>query len=159
MKTVQDSTRRDVLAWSGCLASGAAFVSLLPAVAGRASPEAMQALVRRIVGEAPLQPGKVKLDIPPLVENGSAVPLTVSVESPMTEAEYVKAIHIVNEKNPQPHVIAVTLRPRAGRAQLATRIKLADSQRVTAIVELNDGSFWSGSTDVVVTLAACVENL
>jgi sulfur-oxidizing protein SoxY len=159
MKTVQDYTRRDVLARTGHLASGAAFVSLLPVVAGRASPEAMQALVRSIVGEAPLQLGKVNLDIPPLVENGNAVPLTVSIESPMTESEHVKAIHIINEKNPQPHVIAVTLGPRAGKAQLATRIKLADSQRVTAIAELNDGSFWSGSTDVVVTLAACVESL
>ena len=144
---------------SGQIAAGAAFVSLLPIMPGRATPEAMQALVRGIVGEAKLQAGKVRLDIPPLVENGNAVPVTVSVDSPMTAAEHVKAIHLVNEKNPQPHVIAVTLGPRAGKARLSTRIKLADSQKVTAIAELSDGSFWSGSADVVVTLAACVENL
>jgi sulfur-oxidizing protein SoxY len=119
----------------------------------------MQELIRKIVGEASLQSGKVKLDLPPLVENGNVVPLTVSVDSPMTDADHVKAIHIVNEKNPQPHVISASLGPRAGRASVSTRIKLADSQQVTAIAELSDGTFWSASADVVVTIAACVEDL
>ena len=132
---------------------------LLPRSPGRASPQASQELIRSIVGDASLQPGRVNLDVPPLVENGNTVPLTVSADSPMTEADHVKAIHIVNEKNPQPHVISVTLGRHAGKAQLATRIKLADSQRITAIAEFNDGSFWSASADVVVTLAACVEDL
>jgi sulfur-oxidizing protein SoxY len=151
--------RRSFLIQSGKLAAGAALVCLLPASPGRASPQASQELIRSIVGDASLQPGRVNLDVPPLVENGNTVPLTVSVDSPMTEADHVKAIHIVNEKNPQPHVISVTLGRQAGKAQLATRIKLADSQRITAIAEFNDGSFWSGSADVVVTLAACVEDL
>jgi sulfur-oxidizing protein SoxY len=153
------SSRRAFLASSGQVAAGAALVSLVPTIPGRASPQAMQELVRSIIGEANLQPGKVKLEVPPLVENGNTVPLTVSVDSPMTEADHVKAVHIVNEKNPQPHVISVTFGPRAGKAQLSTRIKLNDSQRLTAITELSDGSFWSGTADVVVTLAACVENL
>ncbi len=131
----------------------------LPASLGRASPQAMQELIRSIAGESTVRPGKVRLDVPPLVENGNTVPLTVSVDSPITEADHVKAIHIVNEKNPQPHVISVTLGPRAGKAQLSIRIKLADSQQVTAIAEMSNGSFWSGSADVVVTLAACVEDL
>jgi sulfur-oxidizing protein SoxY len=151
--------RRSFLIQSGQWAAGAALVSLLPATLGRASPQAMQELIRSIVGEASLQPGRVNLTVPPLVENGNTVPLTVSVDSPMTEADHVKAIHIVNEKNPQPHVISVTLGRHAGKAQLATRIKLADSQRITAIAEISDGSFCSGSADVVVTLAACVEDL
>ena len=119
----------------------------------------MQEAIRQIVGEGALQHGRVKLDVPPLVENGNAVPLTVSVESPMTEADHVKAVHIVNEKNPQPHVISVTLGPRAGRASLSTRIKLADSQQVVAVAEMSDGSFWSESAEVIVTIAACVEDL
>ena len=151
--------RRSFLIRSGQWAAGAAIVSLVPAPPGRASPHAMQELIRSIVGEATLQPGKVRLDVPPLVENGNTVPLTVSVDSAITEADHVKAIHIVNEKNPQPHVISVTLGPRAGKAQLSIRIKLADSQQVTAIAEMSNGSFWSGSADVVVTLAACVEDL
>jgi sulfur-oxidizing protein SoxY len=140
-------------------AAGAGIVSVLPLGAGRATPQAMQEALHRILGEAALQHGKVKLDVPPLVENGNAVALTVSVESPMTEADHVKAIHIVNEKNPQPHVISVTLGPRAGRANLSTRIKLANSQQIVAVAELSDGSFWSDSTDVIVTIAACVEDV
>ena len=96
--------------------------------------------------------------MPPLVENGNAVPLTIIVDSPMSEAEHVKAIHVFNEKNPQPNVISVKLGPRAGRAGFSTRIRLADSQTVTAIAELSDGSFWSDDIDVIVTLAACIED-
>src|SRR5207237_2918049 len=138
---------------------GAGLLSALPLRATRATPQAMQEAIRKIIGEGALQHGKVRLDVPPLVENGNAVPLTVSVDSRMTEADHVKAIHIVNEKNPQPYVISVTLGPRAGKAQLSIRIKLADSQQVTAIAEMSNGSFWSGSADVVVTLAACGEEL
>jgi sulfur-oxidizing protein SoxY len=133
------------------------MASALPFPAAHATPQAMQEAIRRIVGDAALRRGKVTLDVPPLVENGNVVPLTVSVESPMTEGDHVKAIHIVNQKNPQPHVISVTLGPRAGRASLATRIKLADSQEIVAIAEMSDGSFWTESADVIVTIAACVE--
>jgi sulfur-oxidizing protein SoxY len=119
----------------------------------------MRQAMREILGEAEARPGKVTLDIPALVENGNAVPLTVSVDSPMSEEDHVKAIYVFNEKNPQPHVISVALGPRAARARITTRIKLADSQQVTAIAEMSDGSFWSGSADVIVTLAACVEEL
>jgi sulfur-oxidizing protein SoxY len=135
----------------------AGILSLIPVAAGRATPEAMQEAIRRLVGEAAVQRGRIKLDLPPLVENGNTVPLTVAVDSPMTPADHVTAIHIVNQKNPQPQVIAVKLGPRAGRASLSTRIKLADSQQIVAIAEMSDGSFWSESADVVVTLAACVE--
>jgi sulfur-oxidizing protein SoxY len=158
MTDLLGTSRRDFLIRSGGIVAAAATVSLLPA-AGRATPEAMQQAIRQIVGEGEVRQGRVKLDIPPLVENGNTVPLSVAVDSPMSEADHVKAIHIVNEKNPQPHVISVTLRPRAGKAAVSTRIKLADSQRVTALAEMSDGSFCSGSADVIVTLAACVEDL
>jgi len=113
--------------------------------------------INKIVGMAPINKGRVKLDLPALVENGNGVPLAVSVDSPMTEAGYVKAIHVLSEKNPLPNVVSFHLGPRAGRASVATRIRLADTQTVVAICELSDGSFWSGSVDVVVTLAACLE--
>jgi sulfur-oxidizing protein SoxY len=124
-----------------------------------ASPDTMRAAIRNVIGEAPVRKGKVKLDIPPLVESGNTVSLSVSVESPMTANDYVKAIHLFNEKNPLPNVVGILLGPRAGRATLATRIRLADSQTVTAIAELSDGSFWSDSVSVIVTLPACVETL
>ncbi len=108
---------------------------------------------------ANVQTGKVKIDVPPLVENGNTVPLTVTVTSPMTETDYVKSIHVFNEKNPQPNVGNFYLGPRAGRAQISTRIRLADTQKIVAIARLSDGSFWSVSADVVVTLAACTEEV
>ncbi len=106
-----------------------------------------------------MQKGRVKLDLPALVESGNSVSITVSVESPMSADDHVKAIHVFNERNPQPNVVGVRLGPRAGRTSLTTRIRLADSQTVTAIAELSDGSFWSDSVQVIVTLPACVETL
>jgi sulfur-oxidizing protein SoxY len=151
----RDRSRREILQAAAALAGGGVLLSIRPVAA---TPEMMQDAVRSIIGEAPVKKGKVKLDLPPLVENGNSVPCTVSVESPMTAADYVKAIHIFNEKNPQPNVISVKLGPRAGRASFSTRIRLADSQTVTAIAELSDGSFWSDDIDVIVTLAACIED-
>ena len=140
------------------LAGGLALVTVLPRE-GRATPETMKAAIKKVVGEAPLRKGKVTLDVPPMVENGNTVPLEVAVESPMTAADHVKAIHVFNEKNPQPNVIGVRLGPRAGKAALSTRIKLADAQKIVAVAELSDGSFWSDDADVIVTIAACVEDL
>jgi sulfur-oxidizing protein SoxY len=126
---------------------------------GSAAPAMLKEAIRNVVGESNLQKGKVTLEVPPLVENGNAVPLTIIVDSPMSEADHVKAIHIFNEKNPQPHVISVALGPRAGKARVATRIKLADAQRIVGIAEMSDGSFWSGEANVIVTIAACVEDV
>jgi sulfur-oxidizing protein SoxY len=122
-----------------------------------ATPESMREAMRKLTGGAPLRQGRVKLDLPALIDNGNAVALGVTVDSPMTPADHVKAIHVFNEKNPLPGVISVFLGPRSGRAQLQTRVRLADSQTVTAIAQLSDGSFWSDSVQVTVTLAACAE--
>jgi sulfur-oxidizing protein SoxY len=131
-------------------------VTVIP-LAAEATPETMATAIKQVTGGAALRPGKVKLDIPPLVENGNTVPMTVSVESPMTAGDHVKSIHVFNEKNPQPNIGNFYIGPWAGRAQVSTRIRLADSQKVVAIAHLSDGSFWSVSADVVVTLAACTE--
>ena len=152
-------TRRRFLGDGVRLAAGAGLLAVLWNETAEATPESMQAAIQEVVGEASPKPGKITLDIPPLVENGNAVPLTLSVDSPMTEADHVKAIHVFNEKNPQPHVISVAVGPRAGRAKLSTRIKLADAQRVVAIAEMSDGSFWQASANVIVTIAACVEQI
>ena len=159
MRTQPISTRRRFLR----LAGGAAAIGALPvAVRVRpveATPETMASAVRAVTNGATVQTGKVKLDIPPLVENGNSVPMTVSVTSPMTATDYVKSIHVFNEKNPQPNLGNFYLGPRAGRAQVATRVRLADSQKIIAIAKLSDGSFWSTTADVVVTLAACTEEV
>jgi sulfur-oxidizing protein SoxY len=138
--------------------AGAAGMGLgLDAAPASATPASMRAAIRKVVGEAPLNKGKLKIDVPALIENGNAVPLTVSCESPMTESDHVKAIHVFTEKNPQPNVIGAQLGPRAGRASVSTRIRLADTQKIVALAQMSDGSFWSDEVEVVVTLAACLE--
>lgn len=125
-----------------------------PAAAERPS---LSDAIRAHVGEAEIREGRVTLDVPPLVENGNTVPLTVTVDSPMTEADFVRSIAVFNERNPQPEIIHAQFGPRAGRPQLGTRIRLATSQRLVAVAETSDGRFWTGSAEVIVTLAACLE--
>jgi sulfur-oxidizing protein SoxY len=158
MREQKNSTRRQFLASAGSAAVlvTAPIVTLRPA---EATPAMMAAAMRDVTGGAVVRAGKVKLDVPPLVENGNTVPMMVSVTSPMTAEDHVRSIHVFVEKNPQPNVGNFVLGPRAGRAQVSTRIRLADSQKVVAIAKLSDGSFWSATADVVVTLAACTEEV
>jgi sulfur-oxidizing protein SoxY len=153
------TTRRGLLTGTAGLAGGIMMASLVATRSSRATPATMMAAIKKVVGEAPVRKGKVTIDVPPLVENGNTVPVTIEVDSPMTAADHVKSIHLFNEKNPQPNVIGVHLGPRAGKAALSTRIKLADAQKIVAIAQLSDGSFWSDEADVIVTIAACVEDL
>ena len=133
--------------------------ALLAAPGIHASLPEMQEAIRKVTGGRPLNPGRVTLELPPLSENGHVVPLRVAVASPMSEADHVRAIHVFTEKNPQPNVASFRLGPRAGRAAVSTRVRLADTQTVSAIAEMSDGSFWTASAHVIVTLAACLEEL
>ena len=154
----KDSTRRQFLG----LAGGAAVLGAVPIVTIRpseATPAELASAIRSVTNGAQVRTGKVKLDVPPLVENGNTVPLTVNVASPMAPEDHVRSIHIFNEKNPQPNIGNFHLGPHSGRAQVSTRIRLADSQKIVAIARLSDGSFWSTSVEVVVTLAACTEEV
>ena len=151
--------RRRFLATAGGLAVAAALPLTATAQMNRMPPNNMPEVIRRLVGTAKVNTGRVKLGVPPLVENGHLVPLTVTVESPMTEADHVKAIHVFTDKNPLPEVISFYVGPRAGRASLSTRVRLADTETVVAIAQMSDGSFWSERQNVVVTTAACLEEL
>lgn len=131
-----------------------ALVLVRPAAA---TPEQMSAALRAFTGGAAPGAGRVKLEVAQLVDNGNSVPLTVSVDSPMSAADHVTAIAIFNERNPQTEVALFTLGPRAGKAVVSTRIRLATSQKLVAVARCSDGSFWSQSVDVIVTLAACIE--
>ena len=146
------ATRRDVMA------AGVGTLSVLLVRPARATPESMAAAIQAFAGGAEVKRGRVALEIPPLVENGNSVPLKVSAESPMTPTDFVKTIAVFNERNPQPNVANFHLTPRAGRAVVSTRIRLGDSQNIVAVAQLSDGTFWSASTEVVVTLPACVES-
>lgn len=140
--------RRDILT------AGAVMALVRPA---SAEPEEMAAAISKFTGGQQPQQGKTMLDIAPLVENGNSVSVSVSVDHPMTENSYVQAIAIFNEKNPQPNVAEFYLSPGAGRAWIATRMRLATSQHVAAVAKLNDGSFWIDRKEVIVTIAACTE--
>ena len=143
--------KRRTFVLSAGAASGLTSLNALATVA-----DATQA-ADKILGNKKASMGRVTLVIPPLVENGNLVTMRVSVESPMTPADYVQAIHIVAEGNPLPNVVSFYLSPRAGRADVTTRIRLGDSQRVRAIAHMSDGSFWQGDAETLVTLAACTE--
>ena len=150
-------TERTSLGRRTVLAAGVGLAVAGRAQPARATPVAMEQAMRAFTGGAPVRPGRVKLTVPPLVDNGNAVALGVSVGSPMLPDDHVRRIAVFNEKNPQPHVATFHIGPRAGRAAITTRMRLADSQRVVALAELSDGTYWSDSADVIVTLAACLE--
>lgn len=147
-----------ILTRRSLIATGVGALAVLIMRPAHATTESMQHAIRTFTGGMAVKPGKVTMDIPPLVENGNSVPLVVTVESPMSEQDFVKAIAVFNEKNPQPNIGTFHLSPRSGRAYVSTRIRLGDSQNIIAVAQMNDGSFWSGSADLVVTLPACVEN-
>jgi len=130
-------------------------LSLLPIRTALATPESLALALRETFGDTGIRRGKVKLDIAIIAEDGAIVPTTITVDSPMTEADHVTAIHLFAEKNPLPRVLDVQLGPHNGRAQISTRIRLAEAQRVLAIARMNDGSLWSDEMQVEVSLAAC----
>lgn len=134
-----------------------AFAQLDPNIAAKRKA-ALDDAVNKVTGGKDVRAGRVKLDVPPLVDNGNTVPISVTVESPMTAADYVKAITVLTEKNPQPYVLSAHLGPRAGKASIAMRGRIADTGNVIAIAEMSDGSFWSDTVSVVVTLSACLED-
>ena len=145
-------SRRAVL--SG-LPSLAVAISLVPIA--EATPVTMADAIKAAVGEGAIQTGRVTLEVPSLVENGNSVPLLVRVDSPMSVGDHVAMVYIFSEKNPSPNVVRFTLGPRAGRAEVRTRIQLAGTQRLTAIVRMADGSLWTGTADAIVTEAACID--
>ena len=147
--------RRQVLAGARALATATSRCRCGQRAQLAANPAALAIAIRKVAGEADVKPGKVKLEIPPLSENGNSVSVNVTVDSPMTAANHVKAIHIFTEKNPQPNVISTRLGPRAGKAAIATRMRLADTQTCHGGRRIERfGTFWLDKADVVVTLGA-----
>jgi sulfur-oxidizing protein SoxY len=141
------------------LVSGAAGIVALAIPLGAHARATLDEALRTFTGGAEVRTGRVKFEISPLVENGNAVPVSVDVESPMSAGDHVRRIALFNEKNPQADIAIFHLGPRAGRAGVATRIRLATSQVVLAAAQMSDGSFWMSKASVIVTLAACIEDV
>ena len=125
---------------------------------GVALAEDLAAAIAAYAGRAPVKPGRVHFDIASLIDNGNSVPVTITVESPMTAADHVTAIALFNERNPQRDIARFTLGPRSGKAVVSTRIRLATSQKLVAVARMSDGTYWSQGVDVVVALASCIED-
>jgi sulfur-oxidizing protein SoxY len=117
----------------------------------------LEPLIAKVTGGAEVRAGRVALEIPRLADNGHAVPLRISVSSPMTERDFVRTIHVLSERNPRPLMAVFHLNPHCGRAEISTRVRLNGSQRVVVIAGLSDGSWWSGSAQVEVTETACLD--
>jgi sulfur-oxidizing protein SoxY len=145
-------TRRTIII--GAVA--AAGLAVLPQAA-RATTEMRDEALAALTKGAPVKDGRVTLTVPAVAENGLSVYTTIAVESPMTEADHVRAIHILSEKNPIAHLMSFHLGPRAGLAKVSTNMRLGASQQVTALAEMSDGSFWRDRKDVIVTIAACID--
>jgi len=140
--------------------AGLAAAPLVTGQKARAAIESIESLapiVNKITGGVALREGRVKLEMPRLADNGHSVPLKVSVESPMTAADHVRSITLLSERNPRPIMAMFHLGPKAGRPELATRVRLNGTQRVLAVAQLSDGSYWSGSAEVEVTESACLD--
>ena len=134
------------------LLSGGALLAL-PALA-LASPADVSQAMREVLGDRTPQKGRVKLDIPSMVENGNSVTVTAGIDALPDE---VRAIHIFAEGNPLPNVIHARFGPAAGRPRIITRMRLATSQTVSAVADMADGTCWIDEVTLLVTLAACIE--
>ncbi|ETX03993.1 thiosulfate oxidation carrier protein SoxY [Candidatus Entotheonella palauensis] len=145
-------TRRQVLV----AASGAMLAGILPqGELAHANAFDIQAIIKERIGDKGLQEGRITLKIAPVVENGNTVPISLSVDSPMTPDDHVTAVHVFAEANPLPNVATFHFTPRSGKAQVATRIRLSDSQHVIAVAEMSDGSAYLTKRHVKVTLGGC----
>ena len=144
----------------GALSTVAATLAAaaLPARAQKFQPaQDITPLLMQVTGGAVPREEGVAIELPQIAENGNSVPMRVKIASPMTPDDHVKAIHIYAERNPRPHVATFHLGPQSGRAEIATRVRLAGTQKVTALAQLSGGRFVVGRMEVLVTSAACLD--
>ena len=133
------------------------IVGLVPVQQAYATPEEASIAINSIIGANTVKEGRVQLELASLIENGNLVTIKVSVTSPMTQSDFVKAIHLVAERNPLPNILSAYFTPQSGTANFTTRIRLADTQRVWAIAQMSDGSFYQTYADTLITSSACSE--
>jgi sulfur-oxidizing protein SoxY len=138
--------------------TAATIAAVAVSASSQATPDALTATLKSILGSKTATTGRIKLDIPELAENGNSVPLTITVDSPMTAADHVKTIYILSPENPLPDVARFHLGPRSGRAKVSTSVRLATSQRLMVLAVMADGTAWTTGADVIVTMSACIDS-
>jgi sulfur-oxidizing protein SoxY len=151
LRTPPGMSRRAALA-SG---AAAAFAALLAPNLALATPETVEAELKKLFGDKKFADGKVKIDAPQIAENGLVVPISVEVESPMTDASHVKALHVFADGNPLPGVATFRFTSAAGRAAASTRMRLAQTQNIICVAEMSDGAVHMAKAEVKVTIGGC----
>ena len=152
--TPQDPERRSLLIGLGVGGLAVVGMTLVPR-AVLADAESMAAAIKERIGDRATKEGRISLELPQIAENGNTVPIAVEVDSPMTEQDFVKSVHIFADKNPRPAVASFHFTPRSGKARVATRMRMIKTQNVVAVAEMSDGSVYMASAEVKVTIGGC----
>lgn len=150
--TTTSLNRRAVMAGGAAVVAAAGLAAPAPA---RADAREADELARKLMGPFKAKEGRIRLKMRDMAASGAAEPITVSVESPMTPADYVKTIHVLAEGNPYPVIASWTLTPRSGRAEVSFRMRLAKTQTVRAYAVTSDGEVWLAKHDITVTIGGC----
>jgi sulfur-oxidizing protein SoxY len=146
-----DMTRRETLA----MAAIAGLAAILAPRLSLADEQAVAAEIKKLYGDKKFESGKIKLDVPEIAENGLVVPVNVDIESPMTDADYVKSVHVFAEGNPLPAVVSYRFTPACGKASASTRMRLAETQNIVCIAEMSNGKLHMAKANVKVTIGGC----
>ena len=154
INTPQDPQRRSLLIGLGAGGLAVVGMTLVPR-AVLANPEDVKMAIEERIGDAATMDGRISLELPQIAENGNTVPIAFEVDSPMTESDYVKVVHIFAEKNPLPNVASFYFTPRSGKARASTRMRLLKTQNIVAVAEMSDGSVYMAKTEVKVTIGGC----
>ncbi len=148
---VQTKTRRQALLMAGA----AAFAAVLAPRMAFADVKAVEDEIKKLYADKKMEQGKIKLDVPQIAENGLVVPITVEIDSPMTEADYVKAVHVFADGNPLPGIVSYRFTPECGKASASARMRLAQTQNIICIAEMSNGTLFSAKAEVKVTIGGC----
>ena len=154
INTPHDPQRRSLLVGLGAGGLAVIGMTLVPR-AVLADADMMAAAIKERIGDTATQDGRIGLELPQIAENGNTVPISFEVDSPMSESDYVKAVHVFAEKNPLPNVATFHFTPRSGKARASTRMRLAKTQNIVAVAEMSDGSVYMAKTEVKVTIGGC----
>ena len=154
INTPQDPQRRSLLIGLGAGGLAVVGMTLVPR-AVLANPEDVKMAIEERIGDAATMDGRISLELPQIAENGNTVPIAFEVDSPMTESDYVKVVHIFAEQNPLPDVASFYFTPRSGKARASTRMRMLKTQKIVAVAEMSDGSVYMAKTEVKVTIGGC----
>ncbi|MEJ2124164.1 MAG: thiosulfate oxidation carrier protein SoxY [Alphaproteobacteria bacterium] len=146
--------RRQVLLGAGGIGLAAITAALLPAQTLADTAAANETISKLIDGATP-KTGKVTLKLPQIAENGNTVQFSVKVDSPMSDTDYVKAVHVVAEGNPAPEVASYFFTSDSGKAEITARMRLGKTQTIRAVAVMNNGAVYEAREEVKVTIGGC----